>query len=505
MMKYVPDGNEMKLADNYTINNLNLSSLTLMEEAAKSYILAIKAANIDMSNVIIFCGKGNNAGDGLAIARLLSETGISSTIYMVDGSSGLSKDAAIQFERLSDKKVRVFEDIPKEKYSLIIDAIFGAGLNRTIEGNYYKAIEKANNMSGMKVAIDVPSGISSDNGEVLGVAFKSDLTITIQMPKLGLYINEGPLYSGEICIKEIGISDEVFRNKKSTVIMPDKEDYASLLPKRPLNANKGTFGKVLVIAGSKGMAGAAYLNSYAAYRIGAGLVKVYTHESNRGIIQKLLPEAITTTYNEFDKKQLREAISYADVIVMGSGMGLSEDSFKIVEYVIDRTDKPCIIDGDAITVLSKLKDIKSDIKDKGFVLTPHLKEMERLLGKSVRDIKGYRKELLMSFCKSNQVTCVLKDFRTLISSYNKSPVLSVHGTAAMAKGGSGDVLAGMIGGLIAQKMNSYDACILGTFLHGYAGELAEQKLGSYSVLARDIIDNIGFAIMKILEDENEEV
>lgn len=490
IMRYIPDAAQMKAADQYTIQKLGVPSLELMENAALSCIDVMKEKNMDLTHVCVICGSGNNGGDGFAIARLLVNQGIKVTVVMAGNIERVTKETLYQIEELTKTGTPIVNEFDSDEYSMIIDAIFGVGLSRNIEGRYRDLMVQINNSSGIKFAVDIPSGISADKGEVLGIAFKADYTITFQAAKLGHLLFPGKGYCGEIIVKDIGISNAYFENDTDVSVIYEKEDYKKMLPERKEDSHKGTYGKLLIIAGSRGMSGAAYMNAISAYKCGAGLVQVYTVEENRIILQTLLPEAIITTYDTYNEKQLLELISWADTICIGSGLGMSEISVKITKTVIFESDVPTVIDADGLNILGEHMWYLLKKKHNQFIFTPHLKEMSRLTGEDIGKIKSDRKRMIEEFTAKYQLTCVLKDSRTLIKSLEERLVINTSGNSAMAKAGSGDVLAGIIAGLLVQTGNVHYAATLGTYLHGRCGDEARREMGSYSVMARDLIECI---------------
>ena len=301
-------------------------------------------------------------------------------------------------------------------------------------------------------------------------------------------------------VAEIGISHEPLLQDADVIHSFDREEYRRMLPERPEDSNKGSYGRLLVIAGSKGMAGAAYLNAHAAYMTGAGLVRIYTPKDNREILQTLLPEAIITAYDEFNKEEVLKLLKWADGVCIGSGIGRSTTSEKLLRTVIEYVDVPCLIDADGLNLLSDNKDLLDRLADRKFIFTPHMKEMSRLTGIPVEDLREDRIQILKKFADGYQVTCVLKDSRTLIADQANEICLNLTGNSAMAKAGSGDVLAGVIAGFMVQEKDMKKAARLGTYVHGLAGDLAKFEKGVYSVMARDLIEYISKALMK-LEDE----
>jgi len=496
-MRYIPDATQMKEADQYTIQKIGIPSLDLMENAALSCVEVMKEKQLDLSHVCVICGSGNNGGDGFAIARLLVNDGVKVTVVMAGNIERATKETLFQIEKLSKTGTKIVNEYIYDNYSLIVDAVFGVGLSRNIEGHYKELITKLNDFHGPKLAVDIPSGISADNGRVLGIAFKADYTITFQAEKMGHKFYPGKEYCGEIIVKDIGIREVYFEKNAEVSIIFDQEDYQKMLPLRKEDSHKGTYGKLLIIAGSKGMSGAAYMNAVSAYKCGAGLVQIYTAEENRIILQTLLPEAIITTYEAYNESQLNELLRWADTICIGSGIGMSEVSHKILKTVIFESTVPTVIDADGLNVLGEHMWYFEKMKHHQYILTPHMKEMSRLTGADIGTIKSERKQLLEEFTTKYQLTGVLKDSCTIIKTPGERTVVNTSGNSSMAKAGSGDVLAGMIAGLLAQTGDCYYAAVLGTYLHGCCGDIARSEMGSYSVMARDLIK----CISKVLKRE----
>ena len=456
-MKLLVNAAQMKAADQYTIQELGIASLELMERAANACVQTMQSKNLDLSSVCVVCGSGNNGGDGFAIARILKNMGCSVDTYLVGNPEHCTPETREQIRRLQECGGKITEDIPQDNsYSIVIDAVFGVGLSRKIEGTYRQVIERMNQMQGTKFAVDIPSGLSASTGCVLGCAFHADDTVTFEVKKIGLELAQGRAYAGRVTVAEIGISHEPLLQDADVIHSFEREEYRRMLPERPEDSNKGSYGRLLVIAGSKGMAGAAYLNAHAAYM--------------------------------------------TDGVCIGSGIGRSTTSEKLLRTVIEYVDVPCLIDADGLNLLSDNKDLLDRLADRKFIFTPHMKEMSRLTGIPVEDLREDRIQILKKFADGYQVTCVLKDSRTLIADKANEICLNLTGNSAMAKAGSGDVLAGVIAGFMVQEKDTKKAARLGTYVHGLAGDLAKFEKGVYSVMARDLIEYISKALMK-LEDE----
>ena len=492
---------QMKAADQYTIQKLGVPSLELMEHAAQACVQVLEDEKVDLSHVCVVCGSGNNGGDGFAIARILQNNRYSVETFCVGNPEHYTEETQEQMHRLQECGGKITYGMPQEdSYSVVIDAVFGVGLSRKVEGRYRQVIEQMNRMRGTKFAVDIPSGLSATTGCILGCAFKADYTVTFQLKKIGLELSQGRTMAGRVIVPDIGISTDSICEDQEIVRTAGKDIYRKMLPDRPEDSNKGTYGRLLVIAGSKGMAGAAYLNAHAAYMTGAGLVRIYTSSDNREILQTLLPEAIITTYEEYNKEELLSLLTWADGVCIGSGLGMSRLSEKILKTVIEYVKVPCLIDADGLNLLAENNNYLNQMAERRFVITPHMKEMSRLTGTPVEELKADRIQILKDFILRYRITCVLKDSRTLIASEEKGIRMNLTGNSAMAKAGSGDVLAGVISGWMVQGQEAEDVAELGTYIHGLSGDLAKFEKGVYSVMARDLIEYISKALMKLEEE-----
>ena len=523
---------QMTKADDYTIETIGIPSMVLMERAALAVIDVMKREQVDLSNPLVLCGAGNNGGDGFAVARILHQSGHNVTIVFVGDSSKRSDECQQQMsicENLGleilhlfegseekgiheseEKSTKIKNDLPLDlniKYTVVIDGIFGIGLWRPLSDKYTHIIDAVNRIHCTKVAIDIPSGISADTGKVLGEGIKADLTIAIQCEKRGTALFPGKSHGGKVVVVDIGI-EGTYRDETRSRHGEGAENWQNIfgdeglsytyewsdlkknIPKRWENSHKGTYGRVLVIAGSVGMSGAAYLAARAAYGVGVGLVQVYTPKENRVVLQTLLPEGIVTAY-EGNLSQLEELLSWANVVCIGPGLGTNKWAEKILQHTLRNAKVPVLIDADGINLL---KEHKYLLKEAEYpcIITPHMKEMANFMGLTVAEIQKNPVESLRHFTREYPAICVLKDSITLVGKGQLPFFINTSGNNAMAKGGSGDVLAGVITGLMAHKdsFTPYEAASFGVYLHGLGGDWARDKLGSNSVLARDIIGGI---------------
>lgn len=488
-MRYLPDGAWMQKADRNMIDRIGIPPVVLMEHAACRTVEILEKEKFDCSDTLVVCGSGNNGGDGFAIARLLFRQGCRVTVLFAGKESSMSEECKIQAAIVRNLGIPIVTELPEREYTVVLDAVFGVGLNREIEGHYRMLLEELNVKPGRKAAVDIPSGICSASGRVLGAAFRAELTVTFQCEKVGTVLFPGREYAGKVILADIGIETGFMKDIPEICYTLEREDLPELLPGRKANSHKGSYGKVLMITGSEGMAGAAYLSARAAYISGAGLVRIYTPEANRMILQQLLPEAVVTTYRDYDETELDQLLNWADVVCIGCGLGQSRVSRRLLEAVMQKCTVPCVVDADGINLLAGNRELLERVQ-MPVVLTPHIREMSRLLGCDVAEIQAGRLEKVLEFTEKYPVVCVQKDARTIVAQCTKQIFVNTAGNHSMAKAGSGDVLAGVITGLMAGHQESYEAAVLGVCIHACGGDIAREKLGSYGVLAEDLITGI---------------
>ena len=490
-MQYIVTKKEMQAIDAYTMDKIGIPSAVLMERAALSVVEEIERLNVSHGRVLIVVEGGNNGGDGLAVGRILLERGYKVDIYYIGGFEKVSQGFQQQWSILHHMGVRFRKTIPNKEYAVIVDGIFGVGLSREVQGVQKKAIEAMNHMDAIKIAIDIPSGIDATTGEVLGAAFYADYTVTFGLKTLGMFFLDGIDACGTVICKPIGFPAQAVAHVKPMIYAYDNSDLDKL-PKRVNNSNKGTYGRVAVIAGSKNMSGAAFLCSKAAYSTGAGLVKIYTHESNRTILQSQLPEAVMMTYDDYEGALacIEDALQWATVIVVGPGLGVDTVSERMLYELLMNAEVPMVVDADALNILSNNIELlrTSSVQ---IIMTPHMKEMSRLIQRPVEEIAKNRFVIAREFAKKMQVTLVLKDAKSIATNGGQQTYMNLAGNNGMSTGGSGDVLAGIIAGMLAGGLTLADAARMGTYVHCRAGDLAAEHKGNYAMLASDIISYIG--------------
>ena len=517
-MRILVDSKQMKRCDSNTIEHFGIPSLVLMERAAMGVVEEIEKclpAASATNGILLVCGYGNNGGDGLAIARMLWQKGYTVTVVMPPGEYKISQETQVQMNILERYQISVKSRIPNREFDMVVDALFGIGLTRDLTGLCLEYVLEMNEMRGRKVAVDIPSGINGDTGAVMGAGFYADMTVTFAFAKLGHLLFPGAEYAGEVVVKEIGIDRCSFLDVKPNTFCLDEGDLCEI-PSRKTRSNKGSYGKVLTVAGQKNMVGAAFLSAKASYLTGAGLVKILTPEENRVILQQLLPEAILATYTDVQENKnyacanmrgtppscdnalesLDEFLSWASVVVAGPGIGTGALAQSMIKKIIACVDVPLILDADGLNIVAEhpewLKEAKGTV-----IVTPHLGEMARLIHKDIPFIQNRMLETAKEFAEEYHVICVLKDARTVTAMPGGIAWVNASGNNGMATAGAGDVLTGIIAGLVAQGMEPQYAASIGVYLHGLAGEAQTEDRGTYGLMAQDILEGIVCVLKKI--------
>lgn len=496
-MEFITSRDEMQNIDSFSIQQIGIPGIVLMEKAALAMEEVIVRRFPNPVSVVVVTERGNNGGDGLALGRLLMARGYAVSFYEIGGVPRATESYAIQRNILEKLGVKFLDQLPKVPADLWIDAVFGVGLKREVQGIQKQVLEEMNRREGYKIAVDVPSGVDGSTGRILGCGFQADLTITFGLNKVGLVLYPGASFAGEVVVKDIGFPREAVEHVSPAALTYTKEDLKKL-PERNAWSNKGTYGRVLLIAGSKNMSGAAFLSGSGAYKSGSGLVRIFTCEDNRVILQSQLPEAIMTTYfSETEAmEQLTEAIRWSTVIGIGPGIGQSHLAKEMLKKVLAESDRPLVVDADGINCLASLRGEKdTEIEQlyenyKGkMILTPHLKEMSRLNGKTVDQIKDNLLETARETADSSHIY-VLKDARTIVSDGTLPTYINMSGNHGMSVGGSGDVLTGIICGFLAGGMEPLSAARLGVYCHGLSGDAAAEEKGYYGLMAGDLINHL---------------
>lgn len=476
---------EMRNIDKIASEKFNIPSIVLMENAANACTSEIK----DFNSFVILCGKGNNGGDGLAIARRLIIMGKEVKIYLALGEN-FSGDALINYNILKSMDVPMLTDFGELECDIkcadcVVDAIFGTGFSGKVESPVLELIECINKNARFVLSVDVPSGIDADTGEVLSLAVKADKTITFAAYKKGLLLFPAADYAGEIVVGDISIPKEAFQNIQ--INTTDNAFASELMPKRYANSHKGDYGKVLVIGGQSGMKGAVALSCLSALRMGAGLVTACVPAEIADAYENLPEEVMTKAYDfEGDADKIADIVNDYDAVLFGNGIGRGEYVLPILKKILEKIKVPLVIDADGLFALSKEPEI---ICGKKAILTPHSMEMSRLLGVSVEAVEKDRFSMSKNFAQKYKVTLVLKGRHSIIVAPDGRQNVNMTGNSGMATAGSGDVLAGMVAALLAQK-EPFDAAVLAVHLHGCAGDYAKEQFTQTAVIASDIINSL---------------
>ncbi len=499
-MKYLLNAQQMKACDKATIEVFGMPSLVLMERAALAVRDVVLLRYPNARRILVVCGSGNNGGDGYAAARLLNLTGRTAEVLFVGKHDHRTDQTALQaqiFQRYGGRELP--DDVSFKGYDLILDALFGIGLKREVIGRYADVIGAINRVDTPVVAIDIPSGVSADTGQIMGCAVQADLTVTMQYAKLGQMLYPGAYLCGEVLVKDVGITDVHVKWESEPVYAMEETDLVDLLPARRPDANKGTYGKLLLIAGAKDMAGAACLAARAALSGGTGLVKVLSDEANRVIIQSCVPEALFAPWPM--DGDVTDYLEWADCVAIGPGLGQSEQSEAILSCVLTSWRGPMAVDADALNLIAKDRSLAESLPP-GAVLTPHPGEMSRLsalfngMPLSVSEAAASPVECAVRCSKSLGCITVMKGARTVVTD-SEQVWLNLYGNDGMACGGSGDVLTGIIGSLLAQGSDAADAAKAGVLLHALAGDEAAKTIGKRAMKAGDLIVFLSEAIRKI--------
>lgn len=491
-MKFALDGELSRFVDDYTIRQMGVPGLVLMERAALA--VADKVAEIasDLKKDIrigAVCGCGNNGADGIAAARILTWRGIRTDIIIAGNEEHATDEFKKQKEIAKNSNMSFSNLSDIAEYDILIDALFGTGLSRNIEGRYEEIIRTMNENDNYIISVDIPSGVDAGTGRILNIAVKADVTVTFGYYKTGMLLYPGKEYSGKVNVCDIGFCPDAIK-EINPVRYFTRQDISEI-PERKQYSNKGTYMRVLVIAGSEDMSGAAYLSGAAAYRCGVGLVEIFSHEKNSEILKKLLPEAIVSSYNEVNAVSLlQEKIQKADIIVLGPGLSTRPVAENMVKYILENAKIPLIIDADALNIISHNRELLKSCKTTA-IITPHIGEMTRLTGLNKETILMNLTKAAADFAEEYGVVCVIKDAATVVAEPDKRVYINTSGCSAMSKAGCGDVLTGVIAAMLALKTEPFFAASMGVYVHGLAGEYAVKNKSSHSMLASDLLDEFG--------------
>jgi ADP-dependent NAD(P)H-hydrate dehydratase / NAD(P)H-hydrate epimerase len=517
-MQHVLTSEEMRWCDETATHTYGIPGLVLMENAGRGVVEFIKNnfSPLKSKHILIVCGRGNNGGDGFVVAKLLSHDVASITVLLVPSPSELQGDAKTNYTILKKLTKQPSNRITLLQYSkkilsslpqtdLIIDGLFGTGFSGSVRKPHSDIIEWINRQDAKIVSIDIPSGVNGTTGVANDGAVQADRTVTFGALKSGLLCTQGRELAGAVDIIDIGIPNVILENKRLKTFLIESSDVRQAIPKRSIHAYKYSVGKVLVIAGSKGMTGAAAMCAMSALRSGAGAVMLGVPESVYPILARKLTEVMTfplPTTNEGSLslkavEGIREKFSWADVMVIGPGLSQQHETQQLVIKLLQEYEGKTLIDADGLNALaaSGISQLRSG---RGFyILTPHVGEFSRLFKNPSDEIEQQRIEVARDAAKRTKATIVLKGVPTVTVSENGSVVLNSTGNPGMATAGSGDVLSGIIAALWAEGLGNAEAAWAGVYLHGLSGDIAAKKFGERSLVATDLIESLPAAFQSL--------
>ncbi len=504
---------QMQEIDRKAIQEMGIPGLTLMENAGHgAYEMIVRHyGEVEGKSVVVFCGKGNNGGDGFVVARLLKQNGADVQAILLGNKSDVKGDAKVNLVKAEKLGISIRQlsdfgpfEIPAHTW-LIVDAIFGTGFSGDIKEPISGIIERINAANKIVVAIDCPSGLDGATGQVSNPTVKANLTVTFGLPKIGQAIFPGKAYCGHLEIIDIGFPSGL--DKDIGTFLITENQAASYLPPRNPESHKGDYGKLFVLAGSVGYTGAAALTSLTALRCGTGLVILGIPESLNAIMETKVTEVITKPLPDVRKGghlairgmgEIRQQINWADALAIGPGIGMHHETVELVNRLVRQIEKPAVIDADGLNIIAR--DISALKEHKGpLVISPHYGEFGRLTKLSIEEITKNRFELAKSFAKDYRLTLILKGAPSIVALESGEIYINHSGNDGMATAGSGDVSTGLIAGFMAQGVNSERAAILATFAHGLAGDLAAGELGRRGMIAGDILRMVPEALLELEE------
>ncbi|MFC1564602.1 NAD(P)H-hydrate dehydratase [candidate division KSB1 bacterium] len=518
-MKWVVTSDEMRSIDSRAINRIGIPGTTLMERAGLetvSYIMSF-FESVAERRISIFCGKGNNGGDGFVIARELKRLAADVTVYVFGKQAELAGDAKLNYSIIKKMGMKIehinsdaaLNRIP-DSADIVIDALLGTGIKGEVRGILAKAISRINSMNAPVVAVDLPSGLNSDTGTYINECVQADLTVTMGLLKRGLLLYPGKSMAGLIRIADIGFPEKAISPTKVNTFLIDDTDINLFFPEREPYFYKGDCGRVLVIGGSPGLTGAAALACNSALRSGAGMTLLGIPESLNPVMEQKLTETMTVPLPETNdgclsleaEDKIFDVMPWADVLTIGPGIGRNEETLKLVLNLLEKAELPIVLDADGLYALSKKPGILRK-REYETIITPHQGEFCRLMHKDdVPCLETDRIETLRKYSKKLNTTILLKGAPTLVAGDIGDVYINPTGNAGMATAGSGDVLTGIIAGLMGQGMDVTTAGITGAYIHGLAGDLAAEELGEAGVIAGDLVDFLPYAIEVIIGDKD---
>jgi len=509
---------EMAAIDQQAINQLGIPGVVLMENAgrAASEVFCREFADLRPGPVLVAAGKGNNGGDGYVMARLLAERGWQVQTLILGSRDDIVGDAAVMLNILQQLQLPIDfvadgkelrKKVAAAEPQLIIDALLGTGLKSNVRGLFAAAIELINQIPCKVFAVDIPSGVDGSSGRICGMAVQADLTVTFDQAKIGHGSNPGAACAGRLAVVDIGIPAAGRPKLETDSRLVDALEASNWLPQRPLIGHKGSFGHLLLLAGSPGKTGAAALAGEAAVRGGCGLVTVAVPAAVHDVLEVKLTEAMTCPLADQDgylstaaQDAIAELLKDRQALAVGPGLGQSEGLSELLRWLVRSCSLPVVIDADGLNLLAGQLESLQQRQGPAPVLTPHPGEMARLCGKSVAQIETNRYQVALEFATEHDVVLLLKGARTVVAAPDGRVALNGSGNSGLASGGSGDVLTGLIGALLAQGLEPFAAAALGAWLHGRAAELVAVGLGTAGMAATDLLYQLPVARRELQGD-----
>lgn len=513
----------MKLATNEQMTQINkiaikefsIPGIVLMENAGFAMLHEIVKDFDPTNRIVIICGNGNNGGDGFVLARHLHQRGYGVQIFHVGYPEHLIGDSEINYKivnKLQIPMTRIHgeKDLPDlfvelSRCNLVVDCLIGTGMPSSANGVDVKIINAVNDATCKVYSVDMPSGVGGNDGRVSNAAIRADKTITFSLPKVGNILFPGAAFNGELIIKDVGIPIEVIDEVPMNYELITRSMVVDMIPKRERNSHKGYYGKARMIAGSMSMAGAAILTTKAALRSGLGMARLYVPDSINHIMKTAVPELITIPFQELRKGViginhidtiLKDAPD-SDVFTIGPGCGISFELEEIVKNIIEKVPSPIILDADALNVLAKDVSVLN-LKTSPIIITPHMGEMSRLTGKPLDEIIDNPVSTARDFAIEWQVYVVLKSARTVVATPEGKVYVNINGNSGMSTAGTGDVLTGIITGMVGQGLSPLNAAIVGVFIHGMTGDRVAERLGEHGLLAGDLVEALPYTLKELL-------
>jgi len=509
---------QMRDADRRTIDEVGIPSAVLMENAGREVVAAMKRhlRALGDQRVAVVCGKGQNGGDGFVVARVLAAGGVATQVYLLVPASEVEGDARVNLSALEAVGVPVVDVAEPGAWAVqlaeitasdvVVDALFGTGLTRPLEGRWRTVVEDLNASGVPIVSIDLPSGISADTTSLIGATIEATLTVTLGAPKLPLLVSPGATQAGEVVVADIGIPEVVVRALEGPRVEVLTREWARdrVVP-RPDDIHKGDCGRVLIVGGSTGKTGAAHLAALGALRSGAGLVTVATPRVCQSVVSALMPEYMTLGLDDTaDGMASAEAIDTVlaercDVLVVGPGLGQAAGVRALVRALVERATVPLVLDADGLNAFAGDATGLVGRGGRDLIITPHPGEMARLIGTTIDHVETHRVAVARELATTRELYVVLKGARTVVATPTGAVLINVTGNPGMATAGTGDVLAGVVAAWLAQLLDAEAACAVGVFLHGLAGDLAAAEQGEEGLIASDLANHLGPAVLALHE------